>query len=297
MVNIIKNMQFGDPETGSRFRVNDSTFKSLQPVCGQCVYGITLENINSGIDIKHTFEEFSKLIAITTYELIGFRADLVMKDGSVKVSNVYLDVDLNGSTSTIYIDEHLQLSNDDIDYVILKYITDVKYDREGTTGVKVSDVYDMYSTINSNDLDNGHSVSYISSGITQFGVLVRDIDNPQFVDYLPTYKDMAQPAFDYNLYISIVQSFTPWGVIPMMYIIPNDGRTSREVRAFTIFGNTLFPIMDVLSTYVIAETELSISINNEEDVAAAAELGIRMFDEWAYDYSFFIEPIRKYFAK
>ena len=53
--------------------------------------------------------------------------------------------------------------------------------------------------------------------------------------------------------------------------------------------------------FVIAK-ELMRSVNalmvsNRMHIAAATELGIRMFDEWAYDYSCFIEPIRKHFAK
>ena len=295
MVKIIKNMQFGDPESRSNFRVNDSTFKSLRPVGGQNVYGITLEDINSGIDIKYTFEDFHKLVPVMSYSLMGFRADLVMKDGSVKVSNVYIDTDIdeyNSENITIWIDQHLQLS-DDIDYVILKYITDVKYNREGTTEVVVSGVYDMYSTINGNGFDNGHDTNYLSGGITSFGVLVRDINNPKFVDYLPTYKDMAHNVFGYKWYISIIQSFTPWGVIPMMYIANGDS----DFRAFTILGDRLFPILNTSDTYSIAETELAISIDNEDDIAAVTELGIRMFDEWAYDYSCFIEPIRKHFVK
>ena len=294
MVKIIKNMQFRDPESGSNFRVNDSTFKSLRPVGGQNVYGITLEDINSGIDIKYTFEDFHKLVPVMSYSLMGFRADLVMKDGSVKVSNVYIDTDIdeyNSENITIWIDQHLQLSDGDIDYVILKYITDVKYDREGTTKVVVSGIYDMYSSVCG--LDNGYDTDGLTGGVTPFGVLVRDINNPKFMDYLPTYKGFAHNMFGYKWYISIIQSFTPWGVIPMMYI----ANGTSDFRAFTILGNRLFPILNTSDTYSIAETELSISIDNKDDIAAATELGIRMFDEWAYDYSCFIEPIRKHFAK
>ena len=244
--------------------------------------------------MKYTFEDFDKLVPVKSYELIGFRADLVMKDRTIKVSKVYLSSDqINHDVEkfVVNVDEHLQLSEGDIEYVVLKYISDVKYDREGTTEVVVSGIYAMYSGINGYTIDNGHDTHYLSDGISPIGVLVRDIDNLKNLNYAPTYndKDLAKHAFGYKIYITISQAFTPWGVIPMMYITGG--------QMFTIFGDRLFPITVEQNIYSIAETELTISIDNEEDIAAAAEAGIRMFDEWAYDYSFFIEPIRKHFAK
>ena len=297
MKKIIKNMQFTDPKTGSKLRVNDSTFKSLRPVGGQIVSSITLEDIKSGEDVKYTFDEFNKFTPVISYALIGFRADLVMKDGSVKVSDVYLYADMNESNAgnmVVHVDEHLQLSDDGIDYVVLKYINGVKYDREGTTEVAVSNIYDMYGSVSGIGVDNGNDTHLLSGGNTKKYVVARNIYNPQYVMNIPTYKDFAKNIFSHDIYIAISQSFTPWGVIPTMYIL--DTAVNRT-QAFTVLGNRMLQIADIMNIYNITETELAISIDDEKDIAAAVETGIRMFNEWAYDYSFFIEPIRKYFAE
>ena len=300
MLDIVKNMQFKDPDDGSKLRVTDSTFKSLRPVGGHDVHDITLEDIESGEELKYTFEDFSKFIPDKSYDLIEFIADVVFKDGSVKESNVYICVDMldheKYRRSTICVDGDLLMHPYDIDYVILKYIISVKYDRELTSEVTVSGIYDMYSGISGYNVDDNEDINYhsfLTGGITEHGVLIRNIYNPLISNYIPTYKDVVYNAFDYKWYITISQAFTPWGVIPIMCI--TKGQTQDDLQVYTVFGNRLFPITDTSNIYNITETGLCVSTNNENEIGAAAELGIRMFDEWAYDYSFFIEPIRKYF--
>lgn len=298
MLDIVKNMQFSDPDDGSKLRVTDSTFKSLRPVGGQDVHGITLEDIESGEELKYTFEDFSKFIPDKSYDLIGFVADLVLKDGSVEEANIYICADIlerEEYRTVIHVEGDLLLSSD-IDYVILKYIREVRYDRELTVEVTVSGIYDMYSSISGYDVDDREDINYhsfLTNSITELGVLIRNIYNPLIADYIPTYKDVVYNAFDYKWYITISQAFTPWGVIPIMCI--TKGQTQDDLQVYTVFGNRLFPITDTSSVYNITETGLCVSTDNENEIGAAAELGIRMFDEWAYDYSFFIEPIRMHF--
>jgi hypothetical protein len=298
MLDIVKNMQFGDPDDGSKLRVTDSTFKSLRPVGGHDVHDITLEDIESGEELKYTFEDFRKFIPDKSYDLIGFVADLVLKDGSVEKANIYICADIlerEEYRTVIHVEGDLLLSSD-IDYVILKYISEVRYDRELTVEVTVSGIYDMYSSISGYDVDDREDINYhsfLTNSITELGVLIRNIYNPLIADYIPTYKDVVYNAFDYKWYITISQAFTPWGVIPIMCI--TKGQTQDDLQVYTVFGNRLFPITDTSSVYNITETGLCVSTNNENEIGAAAELGIRMFDEWAYDYSFFIEPIRKHF--
>ena len=300
MLDIVKNMQFSDPDDGSKLRVTDSTFKSLRPVGGQDVHGITLEDIESGEELKYTFEDFSKFIPDKSYDLIGFVADLVLKDGSVEEANMYIRADIlerEEYRTVIHVEGDLLLSSD-IDYVILKYISEVRYDRELTVEVTVSGIYDMYSSISGYNVDDSEDINYhsfLTNSITERGVLIRNIYNPLIADYIPTYKDVVYNAFDYKWYITISQAFTPWGVIPIMCI--TKGQTQDDLQVYTVFENRLFPITDTSNIYNITETRLCVSTNNENEIGAAAELGIRMFDEWAYDYSFFIEPIRKHFAK
>lgn len=300
MLDIVKNMQFSDPDDGSKLRVTDSTFKSLRPVGGHDVHSITLEDIESGEELKYTFEDFSRFIQDKSYDLIGFVADLVLKDGSVEEANIYICVDIlerEEYKTVIRVEGDLLLSSD-IDYVILKYISEVRYDRELTVEVTVSGIYDMYSSISGYDVDDSEDINYhsfLTNSITERGVLIRNIYNPLIADYIPTYKDVVYNAFDYKWYITISQAFTPWGVIPIMCI--TKGQTQDDLQVYTVFVNRLLPITDTSSVYNITETGLCVSTNNENEIGTAAELGIRMFDEWAYDYSFFIEPIRKYFAK
>ena len=273
MLDIVKNMQFKDPDDGSKLRVTDSTFKSLRPVGGQDVHGITLEDIESGEELKYTFEDFSKFIPDKSYDLIGFVADLVLKDGSVEEANMYIRADIlerEEYRTVIHVEGDLLLSSD-IDYVILKYISEVRYDRELTVEVTVSGIYDMYSSISGYDVDDSEDINYhsfLTNSITERGVLIRNIYNPLIADYIPTYKDVVYNAFDYKWYITISQAFTPWGVIPIMCI--TKGQTQDDLQVYTVFGNRLFPITDTSNIYNITETGLCVSTNNENEIGAAA---------------------------
>ena len=283
-------MRFTDLRDGSIFRVNDSTFKPLTQIGGQVVSDIALEDVKSGIDKKFPFDEFNNHFALdTTYNRILVRAELVMNGGLVKTSDVYMDINPDPDDCgkyTIYVNEYLPC-DDDIDYVVISYIKGIEYGSfAGLKPIKISGIYHMYTGINADDTD------YLFGGNTESGVYARKINAPDFSNYFPSYKDVAKCIYEYDVTIIITQSFTQWGVIPMLYIY---GAHGDSFKAFTFFGNRLLPIESILEVYDIAGTELVIDINDEKDIAAAAETGIRMFNEWAYDYSFFIEPIRKYF--
>lgn len=229
-----------------------------------------------------------------TYNRMLVRAEIVLNDGSVKASNVYINLEQdldNYDKHMIYVDRDSPFDNN-IDYVVISYTIGIEYGSLiHLKPIKVNGIYHMYSGVSIDDTDNGGNGHLLTGGITEFGVSTRDINNPIFLDYYLNYPEIAKCINTYKISIRIVQSFTPWGVIPMLYICGLPG----GLQAFTIFGNRLLQIVNVLDVYDISETELIITIDDEKDVAAAAELGIRMFDEWAYDYSFFIEPIRKYF--
>lgn len=284
-------MRFVDQRDGHILRVNDSTFKSLTQIGGTVVSDIALEDVESGIDQKYTFDEFNNYFELdNTYSHTLVRVELVMNDGSVKASDVYMDTIPSPDDCgkyTIYVNEYSPF-DDSIDYAVVSYIKSIEYGSfMGLKPIKINGVYHMYSGMNIDD------TYYLSGGNTEFGVIGRRINNPFFSNYFPSYKDVAKYIRRYDVTILMAQSFTPWGVIPMLYIY----RANEAIQAFTVFGNRLLPIVNLLDVYDIAGTELVIDIDDEKDIVSAAETGIKMFNEWAYDYSFFIEPIHKYFEK
>lgn len=286
-------MRFTDLRDGRILRVNDSTFKSLTQIGGRVVSDIALEDVESGIDRKYPFDEFNNHFRLdNTYDRIMVRVELVMNDGSVKASDVYMDINPEPDDCgkyTIYVDEHSPL-DENIDYAVISYVKRIEYGSfAGLKPIKINGIYHMYTSINAND-----DTDYLFGGNTECGVYARKINAPDFSNYFPSYKDVAKCIRRNDVTIIITQSFSKWGVIPMLYIY---GSTYGGYKAFTVFGNRLLPIESVLEVYDIAGTELVIDIDDEKDIATVAETGIRMFNEWAYDYSFFIEPIRKDFAE